>query len=171
MELNFVQNYESQRPWSDALTPQLLQLLANYFNYSVAAMRLSDQHEDIHDGFDVLLPDGRHVGLRVRKFNRLKYVHQFTLRAWRNQYGENEQDKVRAGKLDFMLYAFADQTGDGLHCWKLLDMSAVKSALLGDERFADVTVVVTVCDHCRFYAFNLDSFPAGSLIVTSSVTA
>lgn len=171
MEVNFIQNYKAQRPWSDTLTPRLLELLARYFDCTTADMRLSDVDEDIRDGFDVLLPDGRHVGLRVRTFMQLKYAHQFTVRAFRNQHGQNEQDKIKAGKLDFMLYAFADEAGTGLHSWKLLDLRDVQAALLGDERFADVRASVTVMDHCRFFAFDIDSFPAGSLILASSVTA
>lgn len=172
-------SYQSQRPFADRFTPRLIGLLATSLDVPTEQIRISTEDEDIRDGADVVIYNQFRFGLRVRTYHQLqKYGHQVTIRLVKNRFGETEVDKIRQGKIDGFIYAFADEdssasgsASDGLSCWSLLRADAIRLALERDPRFADVTCQCKHSQHCDFLAFDLDSFPEGTLVIARDCPA
>lgn len=101
------------------------------------------------------------VGLRVRRHSDRPFK-DFTLRLRRNQNGHHELDKVRAGKIAFLLYCI-DTSAPGTAAtdlaWWLIDLAPIRKA--GMNLLADVkTELQGNKDGTTFLAIDLESLIA-----------
>jgi hypothetical protein len=117
-----VNGWEDDKHWSDRFIPEMKRILGEHLIGEAPVEEDRERNTDLV----VLLVKPARIACRVRTPGYFPaYAHEFTIRSAR-QAATTELAKVMAGWGDFMLYGFADTSGQALCRWTLLDLSAFR---------------------------------------------
>jgi hypothetical protein len=157
------EGYVERRKWADKFQGRQLALLAELFNVTEGSIRIATDTEDRTQGVDVFLPDGRGVGLRVRRHGKVRT--DVTIRTEPGRDGRSEMDKIQTKGVNYMLYCTAtadastadsDDDDDGFASWLLLDLAPVTRA--ANNGFSNVLQSHhATSDGTRFLALDIES--------------
>jgi len=119
--------YEKRRSFGDQFLGTVRRIVGPYI------LESSPPEVDQNQATDLMLMQGRtkSVAVRVRQHKYLeRYPHDFTLRS-KVRAGPSEVDKIMGGFGDLMFYGWANEQGEGLAAWMLLELNELRRAFMG----------------------------------------
>jgi hypothetical protein len=119
-------NYESQRAWSDRFIDPIRRLVGQHL------LVVTPNMVDMQQAADLMVFTARSltIAARVRRHEFLaRYPTQFTVRSDVPFGYRTEHEKLLDGWGDWMFYGFADPTETAIAAWMLLDLNAWRAAV------------------------------------------
>lgn len=155
-------NYKEQRRWSDHFIPQIKRIVGPQL------MSVTPDEIDCSQATDLYIFTARdmRIAARVRRNEYLKWKYQFTIRSKLDSGVPTELSKIVNGWGDWMFYAFSDEAEKQFALWWLIDLHALRAALIRDRgslKYGDKPNG----DGTHFKWFDLRSFPAHPPIIVA----
>lgn len=114
--------WKKDKQWSDRFLHEIKGILGQCL---IGEPPIEEDRERNTD-LVVLRLDAVRIGCRVRKFDQIKYAHEFTIRAGRPNGNKTELTKIIEGWGDYFFYGFADADERQLQQWMLGDLNAFR---------------------------------------------
>ena len=93
-------SFNKNKQWADKFIPEIKTALAPYL------IRVPNLEADIKRCSDLITLNKR-ISVRTRKYEDLRYKHEFTIRAKTKNKNRTELEKIATGWGDFIFYSFA----------------------------------------------------------------
>ena len=147
-------SYTSDRSWSDGFIPSIKTIVGPYL------LEPSTFERDTREATDliVLIARDMRIAARVRRpgaFERWPY--DFTIRERRDSGAETELQKIVDGWGDWLLYGHAFDN-ERLHKWMIVNLHALRSALIRRVIPRDMTGTISNGDGTYFRRFDIRGF-------------
>jgi hypothetical protein len=157
--------YAENREWSDQFIPTIKQIVGPYL-LEPAPFAL-----DVSEATDLIVFQARdmRIAARVRRNEYAnKFPWQFTIRSRVASGAKTEFAKIVEGWGDWLFYGFAYDGDGGIQRWMLVDLHALRAALILRTKGCPRHDEVPNGDGTYFRWFDVRSFPATHPILVAS---
>ncbi len=118
-------SFNKNKQWADKFIPEIKTALAPYL------IRVPNLEADIKRCSDLITLNKR-ISVRTRKYEDLRYKHEFTIRAKTKNKNRTELEKIATGWGDFIFYSFASQDESRLVYWVLGDLNIFRNIVFNN---------------------------------------
>jgi len=154
-----------RRNYGDAHLGTCKAILSGIFGCDPEQIAVADFQLDTQEATDLVVPGDIRISVRVRKPEQIEnHFGQFTIRTSKGRDG-SEWEKIRAGKVRYMIYGFGDGAG-GLLYWWLIDLKVV---VANSHTWECCNIPQQIkSGEAEFLAFNISGFPSFPPVVVAS---
>jgi len=162
--------WQADKRWSDTFLPEIKGILGLHLIGEPPIEEDAERNTDLM----VLRMEAVRIGCRIRRFDALKYLAEFTIRAGRPSGVKTELTKVIEGWGDYFFYGFGDSEGRNLHAWTLADLRVFRRWYMAelfenDRRKAPGSKQNNVDGSSYFYAYKWRDLPPDFVVASSRV--
>lgn len=160
-------SYGVNRTWSDTFLPDIKRIVGPYL------LVRSPKEIDCTQAADLIVMRARDmtIAARIRRFGYAgKYPYDFTIRSSLDSGTKTELAKFLEGWGDWMFYGHAQQSGEFVDRWWLIDLHEWRKRLLfAGYRggWSSLAIQIDNGDGTHFFAFDVRDFGSALLIGSS----